>query len=88
MWTGLAILLQFSPEQEAFIGITPSPKSQTHIVGPPIVLSVNCTLSGAFPDVGEAVKSAVKSEVLLTVMKACFVSVSEPYWLLAVSVTV
>lgn len=35
-----------------------SPKFQTHEVGDPVLLSVNCTFRGAFPDVGDAEKVA------------------------------
>ena len=35
-----------------------SPKFQLHEVGDPVLLSVNCTLNGAFPDVGDAEKAA------------------------------
>ena len=52
------MLGQLSPEQDSLIGMTPSPKSQTHIVGPPVERSVNLTVSGAAPEVGLPTKSA------------------------------
>jgi len=36
----------------------PSPKFHFHAVGVPVLLSVNTTFNGAFPDVGEAENSA------------------------------
>ena len=32
----------------------PSPKFHLHEVGDPVLLSVNCTFNGAFPEVGDA----------------------------------
>ncbi|MPN61146.1 hypothetical protein SDC9_208880 [bioreactor metagenome] len=39
--------------------LAPSPKSQFHAVGFPVLLSVKLTSSGAFPEVTLLVKSAV-----------------------------
>ena len=39
--------------------VVPSPKSQDQPVGPPVEVSVNWTVSGALPDVGDAVNDAV-----------------------------
>ena len=36
----------------------PSPKLHFHEVGDPVLLSVNCTFNGAFPEVGDAEKAA------------------------------
>lgn len=38
--------------------VIPSPKFQTHEVGDPVLLSVNSTFNGTFPDVGDAEKAA------------------------------
>jgi hypothetical protein len=39
--------------------LPPSPKSHAQLVGPPLLVSVNCTGSGNAPDVGVAVNEAV-----------------------------
>ncbi len=39
--------------------VAPSPKSHSHCVGLPLDVSVNCTASGAAPDVGVAENPAV-----------------------------
>ena len=36
----------------------PSPKFHFHEVGDPVLLSVNCTFSGTFPEVGDADRAA------------------------------
>ena len=41
------------------VAVEPSPKSQAHDVGFWVEVSVNCTVRGASPEVGEAVKLAV-----------------------------
>jgi len=69
--------------------VFPSPKSQDHIVGPPVDVSVNCTVNGAVPDVGVPTKSASTPPDWVTVIYPVFVSVLEPpVWLLAVRLTV
>jgi hypothetical protein len=40
------------------VEVVPSPKSQFHEVGDPVLWSVKLTLSDAFPEVGDAEKSA------------------------------
>jgi hypothetical protein len=40
------------------VEVVPSPNSHDHAVGVPVEVSVNCTSSGAVPDVGVAVKFA------------------------------
>jgi hypothetical protein len=40
------------------VEVFPSPKVHFHEVGVPVLLSVNCTFRGAFPEVGDAEKSA------------------------------
>ena len=46
----------------------PSPKAQLHEVGDPVLLSVNVTLRGTFPEVREAEKSATGGFKAFTVM--------------------
>ena len=41
------------------IEVTPSPKFQSREVGDPVLVSVNATVSGAFPEVGVAEKPAM-----------------------------
>ena len=36
----------------------PSPKFQFHEVGVPVLLSVNATFNGAYPEIGDAEKAA------------------------------
>ncbi len=51
------------------VEVVPSPKFHFHAVGVPVLLSVNTTFNGAFPDVGEAENSATGAwEVAVTVM--------------------
>ena len=45
------------------VEVVPSPKLHFHAVGDPVLLSVNATFNGAFPEVGDAVKL---QQVLLT----------------------
>jgi hypothetical protein len=40
------------------VAVPPSPKFQSHEVGELVDVSVNVTVSGIVPDVGEAMKSA------------------------------
>ena len=40
------------------VDVTESPKSHDHDVAPPVEVSVNATVNGAVPDVGDAVKLA------------------------------
>ncbi len=48
--------------------VVPSPKSHDHMVGLPVEVSVNWTVSGAVPVVGAAVKSATIPPDWVTVM--------------------
>ena len=67
----------------------PSPKSQFHEVGDPLLVSVNVTFRGAFPDNGQPQKSAVGAyEVPVTVIYFDFVAVLMPTALVTVRVTV
>ena len=43
--------------------VPPSPKFQLHEVGEPVELSVNMTVSGATPEVGEPMKAATGAEL-------------------------
>ncbi|OQA58290.1 MAG: hypothetical protein BWY45_01258 [Euryarchaeota archaeon ADurb.Bin294] len=58
--------------------VVPSPKSHAHMVGLPVDVSVNWTVSGAVPDVGVAVKFATMPPDWVTVMYPSFVLVLEP----------
>ena len=66
--------------------VLPSPKLQDQAVGPPEDVSVNATVSGDVPLVGEALKLAVGAAVTLTQLGV--VLVFWPPALLAVSATV
>jgi len=46
----------------------PSPKFQFHVVGDPLLLSVNVTVKGAFPDTLLAINAATGSLGAVTVM--------------------
>ena len=49
--------------------VEPSPKFQLQLVGFPLDVSVNCTVRGAWPEVGLAVKLALtEAGALVTVM--------------------
>lgn len=75
---------------EAFLvdKVTPSPKFQTQEVGDPLLLSVNVTFNGAFPDVGDPDKAAIGFCVdAVTFIKLGFVTVLLPAALVAVSAT-
>jgi len=41
------------------VEIIPSPKSHFHFVGDPVLLSVNLTFNGDFPEVGDAENAAI-----------------------------
>jgi len=58
--------------------VPPSPKSHAHIVGFPVEVSVNCTVSGAVPEVGVAVKFATIPPAWVTVMYPSFILVLDP----------
>ena len=67
----------------------PSPNDQSHEVGTFVEVSVNCTVSGATPDVGKAVNSATGATVAaVTVMSPVLVLVVLPAVFVAVSETV
>jgi hypothetical protein len=61
-------------------------KVQLQLVGPPVDKSVNSTVRGAQPEVGEPLKAAVG--LGFTVVYSILVSVSEPQPLLMVRLTV
>ena len=63
-----------------------SPKSQDHEAGDPVLLSVNFTVNGAFPDAVDTEKEA--TGFITTVIYFDFVIVLLPAALLAVSTTV
>lgn len=64
-----------------------SPKFQVHDVGELVEVSVNMTVSGLVPEVGEALKLATGAPAL-TVMKFVLVRVLLPAEFVAFSVTV
>ena len=66
--------------------VPPSPKFHDHPVTVPVEVSVNRTVNGTTPLMGEAVNEADGGDT--TVMRADLVSVSLLYALLTVSVTV
>ncbi len=63
----------------------PSPKFQSQLVMLPLDLSVHCTVKGALPEVGLAVKFAVGGGVVTWIVRLLL---SEPPLPLTVSVTV
>jgi len=67
----------------------PSPKSHSHEVGDPLLVSVNVTFSGVFPESVEPQKSATGAcEVSVTVIYFDFVFVLLPAAFVTVSLTV
>jgi hypothetical protein len=50
------------------VDVPPSPNVQDHDVGEPLELSVNVTVRGAVPDVGEPVNDATGGGTELTVI--------------------
>jgi hypothetical protein len=55
-------------EGEGDVDVPPSPKVQAQLVGEPLLVSVKFTVSGAVPEVGDAVKLAVGPDGWLTVI--------------------
>ena len=69
--------------------VPPSPKSQAQLVGEPVEVSVNWTVSGAVPEVLSSVKEAVGAlPAAVAVMTTLAVLVLEPVALVATSFTV
>jgi hypothetical protein len=58
----------------------PSPKSHDHDVGEPVDVSVNCTSSGPYPDVGEAVSEAVGVTGVVLVSTVRYVASAATHW--------
>jgi hypothetical protein len=63
----------------------PSPKTHLHEVGDPVLLSVNCTLKGTFPEVGDAenaptgvlegVTTLIDPDLVIVLLPAAFLAV-------------
>ena len=65
--------------------VVPSPKFQSQEVGDPVLVSVNATVNGEFPEMGEAENAATGDEAVPTFIVSVSVSVFPPD---TVSVTV
>ncbi len=75
VYDGLSLLAVFP------LFVPPSPNDQSHVVGDPVDVSINCTVRGAVPEVGDAVNEATNGvAVVVAVVVAAIGAFTVMVW--------